>query len=149
MFAHLYPAKVSGMLFVEPSHEDWLDELKRMDAKAWATHLQWRQKRSHTAGRRRELAAWETLVAEMRSIGPTLPAVPITVISATAGHSSATQVLFQLHQRWIEHLPGARHIITAAAGHYVQHDAPALVADALTDLLEKVRACAHAPTPVA
>ena len=136
MFAHRFAEKVAALLLVEPSHEDWLDELMRADAKAWLKHMQWRRNARHSPGRKRELAALDAVVEQMRRIGPVLPPVPVTIISATAGHAAATDVLFRLHRHWLSQLPHARHVVAAQSGHYVQNDAPEIVVGAILDLLE-------------
>jgi len=138
MFAHRFPERTAALLFVDPSHEDWLNELKQTDPKAWLEHMRWRQRTSHSGGRKRELAAWDIVIGEMREIGPDLPPVPATIISAKAGHSSATDVLFRLHQRWLTHLPRARQVIAENSGHYVQKDAPEVILSALEDLLGEI-----------
>src|SRR5687767_9297219 len=76
MFAHLYRERIGGLIFVEPSHEDWLLHLKDADPKAWLKHMEWRKSARHSSGHQRELAAWETIVGEMRSLGPALPNLP-------------------------------------------------------------------------
>lgn len=139
MFAHRFPQKVAGFVFAEPSREDWLAELKNTDPKAWVEHLRWRQKARHAPGRKRELAAWDACISQMREIGSHLPPVPTTIISATAGHASATEVLFKLHQRWAAELPHVRHIVTSDAGHYVHKDAPDVVVNAVSSMVEELR----------
>lgn len=138
VFAREHPAQVAGMLFVEPSHEDWLRELREADRDAWLRHMQWRHSSKHPPGRKQELAAWDESIAQIRSLGPELPDVPVTIVSATAGHSSATDVLFRLHQRWLESLPEARHVITNAGGHHIQKDAPEIIVREVEALLHRL-----------
>jgi pimeloyl-ACP methyl ester carboxylesterase len=142
MFARRYPERVAALLFVEPSHEDWLSQLRDFDPKSWRNHLRWRQQARHSPGRKRELAAWDAIVAQMRELGPALPDVPVTIISATAGHSAATDVLGRLHQCWLAELPHAQHIVTDASGHQVQKDAPLIVVRAVQEMVKALQSAA-------
>jgi pimeloyl-ACP methyl ester carboxylesterase len=138
MFASTHAERVGGLVFVEPSHEEWLPRLKESDPAAWLRHMRWRNSARHPEGRRRELDAWGAIIEQMRALGTRLPEVPVTIVSATAGHAGATEVLFQLHREWAATLPSARHVVSERAGHFIEEDAPEVVVKAIEDTLREM-----------
>lgn len=92
-FAAMHRDEVSGMVLVDPSHEDWLKRLKLT-----RTQREWRDMRDSfqkevnlfPEGVRREYAALESDTARMTRL-PTLPAVPVWILSCTR-HGEAEEL---------------------------------------------------------
>jgi pimeloyl-ACP methyl ester carboxylesterase len=84
-FAAIHGEEVSGMVLIDPSHEDWLKRLKLT-----RTQTEWRDLRDafqkkvnlFSEGVRREYASLEADTARMTLL-PTLPAVPVWILSCT------------------------------------------------------------------
>lgn len=146
VFAGMYPDEVAGMVFVDPTPEDFFERLKAIQSPEEQKRFE-EEMRDYAAkaseGRRDE---WTSLDVDLRQAraAPPLPNVPIVLLTGMADEPDkspeAKQLWLRLHKEWLKQLPNARHIITEKSGHYIQVDEPALVIDAIRQMLGSVKA---------
>lgn len=69
------------------------------------------------------------------------PDVPVTLLSAGDGPPIAEggMRLADLHADTVAAVPGARHIVVPDSGHFIHYDQPAVVLDAILDVLSQAR----------
>jgi pimeloyl-ACP methyl ester carboxylesterase len=83
----------------------------------------------------REVPRREVPLREVPLPEGSLPDVPVIVLSATSGLSPRLRTqLTQRHARLIATVPRGQHTIVDGAGHYIHHDRPAAVIDAVTSV---------------
>jgi pimeloyl-ACP methyl ester carboxylesterase len=71
-------------------------------------------------------------------IAPRLPDVPLVVLTATTGKPPALQEQSaQLHAGVAAEAPRGRQIVVENSGHYIHHDRPEAVIDAIADMLAR------------
>lgn len=137
VFAADRPTDLSGLVLVDPAHEDMPDRLQ-----SWMPPSEWAE---WVARRRRPNAdgVTERVVAE-RARRSRLPDIPVTVITAAIRRDGGgwdarfvAEAARQLHASILRGVASGRHIPAARSGHDVQLDQPALIAD---EILRVVRA---------
>jgi pimeloyl-ACP methyl ester carboxylesterase len=142
MFAHLYPAEVAGLVLVDVLHEQQLlafrdividglteDQVLEMVA----------DQEDMTGGGRAEF------LASLRSADQVkvtrLPQVPLTVLTALipGENDSPEAMLFKqfLHGQLASQVPGGKHVLAEQSGHYIQHDQPELIIQAIQEIAVK------------
>jgi pimeloyl-ACP methyl ester carboxylesterase len=151
-FAAMHREEVSGMVLVDPSHEDWLKRLKLT-----RTATEWRdigdafQKEVNLfpEGIRREYASLEADTARMTRL-PTLPAVPVWILSCTrfgeveerAGRRPEDVILWQeLHTQLASemHIDSVvEHQVRPDLGSAVLSEHPEAVAEGVRWVLRKL-----------
>ena len=130
------PTDLSGLVLVDPAHEDMPDRLQswmpRSEWLAWAA----RRVRPNADG------VSELEVAE-RARRSRLPDIPVTVITAAIRQDGGgwdarfvNEAARQLHASILRGVTSGRHIPAERSGHDVQLDQPGLVAD---EILRVVR----------
>ena len=152
VFAAMYREEVSGMVLVDPSHEDWLKRLKLT-----RTETEWRDIRDafqkevnlFPEGIRREYASLEADTARMTRL-PTLPAVPVWILSCTrlgeaeerAGRRREDVVLWQeLHAELASEMHTdsvVEHQVRPDLGSAVLSEHPEAVAEGVRWVLRKL-----------
>jgi pimeloyl-ACP methyl ester carboxylesterase len=72
-----------------------------------------------------------------------LPAgIPVTLLTAMQDDGmppEARRVWAEKHKEWIEKVPGGKRIIAEKSGHFIQAQEPALVVDAIRQVVEQAR----------
>ena len=137
VFADMYPKDVIGMVLVDPSQEafnDWtksnLRELRKEEEGRIA---------KASEGVRGEWESLETSYSQARS-AKVAPGIQVILISATQDEgmpAEARKMWIQKHKEWIATVLGGKHIITEKSGHLVQAQEPALVIDAIRQIVKK------------
>ena len=137
VFADMYPKDVIGLVLVDPSQEafnDWtrtnLRDLRKEEEARLA---------QASEGVRGESESLETSYSQARA-AKISPAIKVTLISAVQGEGipdEARKVWIQKHTEWIANVPGGKHIIAEKSGHFVQAHEPALVIDAIRQMVKK------------
>jgi pimeloyl-ACP methyl ester carboxylesterase len=135
-FAHLYPEEVSGLVFVDPSHEDFYDRLRRQHPGKVEEIL--RSKADWSEGSVRELAAWDESEAQASALGP-LPDVPVALVTGVRLAPGVEPEILELwrrtHAEWMRRVPGSLHIVSVKSGHSVPIEDPDSVVDAIRHVL--------------
>lgn len=151
-FAAMHREEVSGMVLVDPSHEDWLKRLELT-----RTQIEWRdisdsfQKEVNllSEGVRREYASLKADTARMTRL-PALPAVPVWILSCTrfgeaeerAGRRREDVVLWQeLHAELASemHIDSVvEHQVRPDLGSAVLSENPEAVAEGVRWVLRKL-----------
>src|SRR5688572_28037988 len=137
VFADMYPKNVIGIVLVDPSQEafnDWtksnLRDLRKEEEARIAQAPE---------GVRAESESLETSYNQARAAK--LPAgIPVILISAAQDEgmpAEARKMWIQKHKEWISTVPGAKHIIAEKSSHFVQAQHPALVIDAIREMVKK------------
>lgn len=137
VFADMYPKDVIGMVLIDPSQEAFNDWTK--------TNL--RDLRKEEEGRiakasegvRGEWDSLETSYSQARA-AKIAPGIQVTLISAVQDEgmpAEARKMWIQKHTEWIASVPGGKHIIAEKSGHLVQAQEPALVIEAIRQIVKK------------
>jgi len=145
VFAHMFPEEVSGMVFVDASHEDFFDYLKLHLPKDWkkyqAVITRGLQDEGLIPAIRDEIQSFEGDLILARKAWP-LPDVP--VVSITAMHhpevsKQALEIWLRTQQAWAARFPQGTHIQADNSGHDIQNEDPALVIEAIRQVVEIAR----------
>ncbi|HKO41792.1 MAG TPA: alpha/beta hydrolase [Pyrinomonadaceae bacterium] len=138
VFADMYPKDVIGMVLIDPSQEafnDWtrtnLRDLRKEEEARLAQAGE---------GIRGESESLETSYSQARA-AKVPPGIKVTLISAMQDEgmpAEARKVWIQKHMEWIAGVPDGKHIIAKKSGHFVQAQEPALVIEAVRQLVKKV-----------
>jgi pimeloyl-ACP methyl ester carboxylesterase len=73
-------------------------------------------------------------------VGPPMPDVPVVVLTATTGKPAGLQEQSaRLHAAEAAEAPHGRQVVVENSGHYIHHDRPEAVIDAIADVLAKAR----------
>lgn len=132
VFAGLYPDEVAGMVFVDPSQEDFMAQLNQRFPELNVV----------TDEHRREQGEWGMQWPSMNQARDArLPEVPMTLITGAQAHSVLSRKLMPLwqaeHAKWISQFNGSKHIITTNSGHGVVFTEPNLIIDAIRELVSR------------
>jgi pimeloyl-ACP methyl ester carboxylesterase len=139
VFAHLYPGEVAGMVLVEPSseeYEEWLHD-KHPEVFQTATN----ELERSTQGFRDHVAAWEVSLEQARRAWP-LPRVPVLVLTGMrhdADEAEKRQMWLTMHRRFVERVPGARHLVSTNSGHGLANREPEMVISAVREVVNQSR----------
>lgn len=139
VFAHRYPQDVIGMVLVEPSSEEYEQWLRGKHPEAFQASAQ--ELARATDGFRDHVAAWESSLQEACGAWP-LPAVPVVVLTGMrheVAEAEKRQMWLAMHRRFVERVPGARHVITERSGHGLVNTEPQLVIRAVREVVEEAR----------
>jgi pimeloyl-ACP methyl ester carboxylesterase len=137
LFARTYPNEVVGVVFVDASHpdqEEWWHKHRPIEtmirneiAKA---QYEW------------EVFAFEKVADDIREAGP-FPNVPVVVITAGKRWIFDTDAWREQWIRFQEDLsklsPQGRQVIATESGHFIQGEQPAIVIDAIKEIVNQER----------
>ncbi len=143
-FAARNPAKVAGMVFVDPADEGLETALKRIDP---ARVLQ--DQRALAASMPPKWQADLTVVQRLLDAGqlpamPALPDVPTVLLSSVRSRAqsdfyqetpTAVRLKRERHQAFFSQFSNGAHVVTPNSGHTIQLAEPQLVNAALTQVL--------------
>jgi pimeloyl-ACP methyl ester carboxylesterase len=137
VFADLYPNEVVGMVLIDPSQEsfnDWLiknqpDRLKAAEANIAKAG----------EGVKAEFAAVDTSYSQARAAKA--PAgIPVVLLTATEDEDMSAEgkkLWIEKHKEWLATIPGSKHIVVEKGVHFLQAQQPALVIDAIKQVLKQ------------
>jgi pimeloyl-ACP methyl ester carboxylesterase len=137
VFADMYPKDVMGIVLIDPSQEafnDWTKSNLRDLRKEEESRIA-----KASEGVRAESDSLETSYSQART-AKISPGIKVILISATQGEgmpAEARKMWLQKHKEWIATVPGGKHIITEKSGHLVQAQEPALVIEAIRQMVKK------------
>lgn len=136
VFADLYPNEVVGMVLIDPSQEsfnDWLiknqpDRLKAAEANIAKAG----------EGVKAEFAAVDTSYSQARA-AKALAGIPVILLTATEDEDMSAEgkkLWIEKHKEWLATIPGSKHIVVEKGVHFLQAQQPALVIDAIKQVLK-------------
>lgn len=155
LFAHKYPDEVSGLVLVDPSHEDQFERLSPLfpakfpnEPEAvsqgrdfWTTG--WRDPSRNAEGV--DFLATRTQAQAIGSLGD----IPLLVLTAGSqlrmappGNADAArmQALWEeMHLEIMRQSSDAQQILLKSSGHFVQREQPEAIIAAIRQMVEKVR----------
>lgn len=144
VFAHMYPGEVAGMVFVDPTPEDFFERLRATQSPEERKEFEEKERDyvgRASEGRRAEWASLDGDLEQARAAAP-LPDVPVVLLTGMADEPGKTreakQLWLSLHHEWLRTMPNARHVVTDQSGHYIQVDEPGLVVDAIRQIVSGV-----------
>jgi alpha/beta hydrolase fold len=132
------PSKIAGLLFVDPSHENYNQPTQ---ADEDLIHNYFSSNYGATFGG--TLEARELIEdSQYTSTLPNLPNIPVIVISSMkvdADHSmSDRQVWYDAHEMLKNGVTDFTHIATTISGHYIMNDEPNIILEHINLLLSKL-----------
>jgi pimeloyl-ACP methyl ester carboxylesterase len=133
----MYPTEVAGLVLIDPSQEAF---------HAWAKTNPppgFKEEEAKIAkapqGLRDEYAAVDAIYEQARVTK--IPAgIPVTLLTAMQDDgmpSEARRMWVQKQKEWIEKVPGGKRIVAEKSGHFIQAQEPALVIDAIKQVVEQ------------
>lgn len=139
VFAGMYPDEIAGMVLLDPTQEGFIE---------------WNQSREgHDETREDE--EWKDIQASLdetrgSSIPPGIPVVLITAMGPRVLPSFVTEqqreemkavkpMWLKFHEKWIETIPDAHHIVTYDSGHGIPFEEPGLVVRTIKQVVERAR----------
>lgn len=150
-FTSLYPDEATGLVLVDPVHEEQGARWAELDAASWLTYVRG-QRLLYAAAQGTAQEEFDAFLQVMEeAVVPglgALPEVPLVVITALrpveeprwVGETPAGQdVRRALHEAWVRQVPGGVHLVTERSGPYVHLEEPELVIQAIRDVVEAVQ----------
>lgn len=146
VFASLYPQEVSALVLVDPSHEDFSRKVAAVQSPSERQELK-EQIASYEAqmspGTKAEWDQFESVGEEARAaaLPAGLPVILLTgmKLDAERRNPRAKALWLDLHRKWAKEAGVGRHIVTRKSGHYIHHDEPELVVEAIRQAVEQAR----------
>jgi pimeloyl-ACP methyl ester carboxylesterase len=145
LFAHTYPAEVAGIVLIDSTHEDQDDDMEQtLGPELWAELLATGYMESVEGI---DFATSNEQVRRARASSP-LPTVPVISLTAPLptdepfepGWPLAMNDVFRAENADLAMLaPGERWIVVEGSGHNIHNDRPAVVIDAVRDVVDAVR----------
>ena len=145
LFAHTYPTEVAGIVLIDSTHEDGDADLEQtLGPQLWAELLATGFMESVEGI---DFATSNEQVRRARASSP-LPTVPVISLTAPLptdepfepGWPLAMNDVFRAENADLATLaPGERWIVVEGSGHNIHYDRPAVVIDAVRDVVDAVR----------
>ena len=151
LFASLYPEKMGGLLLVDSSHEDMLEEQRKVltgeDLKKLENMVEMLQPPENP---QTELDYNSMTIDQLRESNP-LPSIPLTVLVSgdrmktpppmysKAGQEKILQLRFEMGERLASLIPGGKLIVVEGAGHNIHVDKPAALIDPVCEMIDAIR----------
>jgi pimeloyl-ACP methyl ester carboxylesterase len=137
VFADMFAKEVVGIVLIDPSQEsfnEWLKKNQPDRLKAAQSQIA-----KASEGVQAESAAIDTSYAQAR-LAKVPDGIPITLLSSTEDENmpaEARKVWIEKHKEWLATVPGSKHIIAEKTAHFIQAQQPALVIDAIRQVLRQ------------
>lgn len=149
-FAHIYPEDVSGMVLVDPVHEDLLPEMQKSRTEEdWKEYIGVMDQMADQApeGPRKE---WLQFLSNSDSVrGIEFPGdIPIYILTSTRFSDREKQMMYreedikkkyELHKKWLNGKQNIKHITTDKSGHNIAYREPELIIDSVIEILERLK----------
>ena len=140
VFASMYPSEIAGLVLIDPAQEAFHVWTKANPPPGFKEEEAKIAKAPQ--GLRDEYAAVDAIYEQARSAK--IPAgVPVTLLTAMQAEgmpAEARRVWAEKHKEWIEKVPSGKRIVAEKSGHFIQAQEPALVIDAIRQMVEPARA---------
>jgi pimeloyl-ACP methyl ester carboxylesterase len=146
-FADTYPAKVAGIVLIDPTPEYMDDEIRRLktptEVKSYDSLNEHGRDPSWAEGVKGEADYFDANELKIKKIR--FPdQIPITVLTAMnmreSRHSflkGVNQIKLALHKKWLTDAPHIRHVLAHRSGHYIHIDEPKLVISEIRTMVKK------------
>ncbi|MES2733248.1 MAG: alpha/beta fold hydrolase [Bacteroidota bacterium] len=145
IFAGLYPKEVAGMVFVDASHEDFFEQLKEQLPKDWKKYelvvSRGIKNKELSVEVRDELRSFEGDLKLAKDSWP-LPDVPVISLTAMKHPEvsrKALEIWIATQEAWTKRFTHGKHIHALNSGHEIHEDEPALVINAIRQVIVSVR----------
>lgn len=152
LFASLYPQSTAGLVLEDATHEDVteyrLRRLKGDDLKLFESVVNRPAQKKSLPGPTTETNAREITEQQVREI-TSMPKVPFLVISggepmprrkiSQEGNRIMHAIKIELHKKYLELIPGGKHIIVKGAVHTIHSEKPEAFIEPVLELLERAR----------
>ncbi|CAA9348467.1 MAG: hypothetical protein AVDCRST_MAG93-7004 [uncultured Chloroflexia bacterium] len=149
LFAAAYPEEVVGMVLVDAGHENlFVEEQALLTPSQWAAVEQSYQTPldGYPEYERVDISAGLSQLRRARTDTPLRP-MPLAVLSSNHTFGSPPELpVAELERMWRAQqddlatlVPNARHTIAGQSGHFIQLDQPALVTEAIRQVVTAVR----------
>lgn len=141
LYARLYPQHVKGVVLVDAAHPDQGEMLRTQGGLFGALNrLLFVFYAKANPAKASELTVFEDTAEQVKSAG-TFPDVPLIVLSAGKRFSlfvaKATLNTIEQYQQALASLSSqGKQLIAHNSGHYIQHSEPALVIDAVREIVD-------------
>ncbi len=144
LFAARHPDQVAGMVFVDPSAERFDSALKKLDPSRFAQDQRHLAELTPAPFKAEIKLVDDAFAAASRLPAPPLPDVPTVVLTSTMVrekpeffmHTAPAVALWRsLHEQLFRQFSTGSHIVTAASGHNIQLEEPALVTGAIEQVI--------------
>ncbi|MEQ1797918.1 MAG: alpha/beta fold hydrolase [Lacibacter sp.] len=132
------PAKIAGILFIDPSHETYNNPTQAQEDLIYNTFLSSNGANFGATMEARELIEDSQYMATLPDL-PNVPVIVLTSMKVDASHNvTDRQNWFNAHELLKTGITDFTHISTANSGHYIFIEEPNLVLDKLNLLISKL-----------
>ncbi len=139
VFASMYPTEVAGLVLVDPAQEAFHVWTKTNPPPGFKEEVAKIAKAPQ--GLRDEYEAVDATYEQARAAR--VPAgIPVTLLTAMQDvgmPAEARRVAAEKQKEWIEKVPGGKRIVAEKSGHFIQAQEPALVIEAIKQVVEQAR----------
>ncbi len=139
VFASMYPTEVAGLVLVDPAQEAFHVWTKTNPPPGFKEEVAKISKAPQ--GLRDEYEAVDATYEQARAAR--VPAgIPVTLLTAMQDvgmPAEARRVAAEKQKEWIEKVPGGKRIVAEKSGHFIQAQEPALVLEAIKQVVEQAR----------
>ena len=137
LFASRYPERVTGLVLVDPTHEDFPSIERELRS-------EWEQRKAETnlalapEAARAELAGIEESARQIRE-APGFSGIPVLILSSgrPEGSPAFRETWTRLQKDLAERIPGATRLVSHGSGHYIQFDDPEMVVEAIRQIVDR------------
>ena len=150
-YARAYPQEVAGLVLVDSSHPEQVERCREKEEakkceEPWLTRMTLKLLPDAVYG---EWRGREQAGREVADAGP-FPSVPLVVLTrgkyawdgGDAADPYAADDWLEMQRELAALSPYGRHIVVKESGHVIQKDEPELVVQAVSDMIDQVRAAA-------
>ena len=147
LYAFTYPDQIAGLVLVDPEDGRLLDRLQAsMPAEQWAARQKMLDQMMSQASPAQRAELQESRASGKALAGALpLPAVPLVLLTGTLkdpnfpGNPAEQDLKLELQDQLLAKIPKAKHVLVPNSRHYIQDDAPALVIDAIREVVNDAR----------
>lgn len=130
-----HPAQLKGLLFVDPSHENYTNPTQEQEDKMYSLSKTLYGQNSGVAREARELRESAAYVATLGNL-PDVPTIVITSMKVAPDKTQEDrQLWYNAHQQLGKGISNFKHIVTEKSGHSIHEDEPELVVEQLKALI--------------
>ncbi len=139
VFANMYPTEVAGLVLIDPAQEAFHVWTKTNPPPGFKEEVAKIAKAPQ--GLRDEYEAVDATYEQARAAR--VPAgISVTLLTAMQDvgmPAEARRVAAEKQKEWIEKVPGGKRIVAEKSGHFIQAQEPALVIEAIKQVVEQAR----------
>ncbi len=139
LFARLYPEEVAGVVLVDSRHPEFTQRCEDALDKG-GCGVPEIMKAVMPGHMKRELDSAVKTADQIRA-APSFPAIELVVLSRGKGKEDKEwqKLWMEMQQEYAKLTGHSKHIVSAESGHYVHHDDPRAVIEAVRGVVERVQ----------